>query len=197
MLYHVVCRGLLWGGLLGILVLSAAGCQTPKPWPYSAFVGPEQPACFPCSLWGGYFPTCWDRWPDDAPTCEPCDGQGAEPKKPKAKAPAGTPFKPEPKAPKPAPAEKSGLEPKPLPVPKPEPPAPKPTPAVTPLPEVKPLPVPKPEPGPSKQSALEPFGPDEVPSPTADEAMPPDTQPTPVLDDMPEPPGDAIEAQDD
>lgn len=82
----------LYGALVGVLLAGAAGCKSDKQWPYSPCLGPEGPACFPCQLWGGYHPTCWDRWPDCAPKCPPV----AQPQLPPTPPTPPTPFTPEP-----------------------------------------------------------------------------------------------------
>jgi len=200
MLQHTLGRRSLGGVLLGLLVLSAVGCQSDKPWPYSPYLGPEQPACFPCTLWGGYYPTCWDEWPDHP--C-PCPTPPGVPQKPAGKPAAGSPFKPEAMPHKPTPL----VKPEPKPPVKPDsasplPPDPglKPTPGLKPSPTVKPEPAlqlpPEPglKPGPdaSKRSALDVPEPTEEPTPTADEALPLAPQPTAVPEGPPEPPGDPV-----
>jgi hypothetical protein len=105
-------------GMVAGLLLIAAGCQSDKPWPYSPSLGPEGPACFPCSLWGGYFPTCWDRWPPDAPKCPPSATNSPPEASPGLSAPA-SPFTPEP-----TPAGKPAAGPKPSAQPSAKPPAP-------------------------------------------------------------------------
>ncbi len=106
MTQHIPRRKTVYGMIAGVLLI-AAGCHSDKPWPYSPSLGPEGPACFPCSLWGGYFPTCWDRWPADAPKCPPCATGGPPEASPGVPAPA-SPFTPEP-----TPAGKPGTGPKP------------------------------------------------------------------------------------
>ncbi len=106
---HPPCRGTIVGMLAGVLLI-AAGCRSDKPWPYSPSLGPEGPACFPCSLWGGYFPTCWDRWPPDAPKC-PEGGTHCPPDAEPSAAP-GLPTPDSPFTPEPTPAEKPGAGPK-------------------------------------------------------------------------------------
>jgi len=109
MVQHIPCRGTVLGVVAGLLLV-AAGCQSDKPWPYSPSLGPEGPACFPCSLWGGYFPTCWERWPADAPKCPP-SATNSPPDAVPAASP-GPPAPASPFAPEPTPAKKNGAAPK-------------------------------------------------------------------------------------
>jgi len=191
MLQHILGRWSVSGVLLGLLVLSAAGCQSDKPWPYSPCLGPEQPACFPCTLWGGYYPTCWDEWPGHP--C-PCPTPAGVPQKPAAGKPgAGSPFKPEamPHKPKPPAKLEPKLEPKPEMKPEPKPPAkPEPTLPLPPDPSLKPAPGAKPGPDPAKRSAFDVPEPAEEPASVA-------PQPTAVPEEPPESPGDGVEVQID
>ncbi len=118
---QIPCRETVFGLVAGVLLI-AAGCHSDKPWPYSPSLGPEGPACFPCNLWGGYFPTCWDRWPADAPKCPPC-ATGSPPEVSPGLPTPASPFTPEP-----APAGKPGAGLKPSAKPRAEPAAKPPAP---------------------------------------------------------------------
>lgn len=140
---HIHRRWSLLGLVLGLFVLGLSGCHTTeKPWPYNSSLGPEGPACFPCARWGGYYPTCWDKWPENAPACPPCATPTVPPKPPKP----GSPFTQEP-----TPAEKG---PAPAAVNKPVvPPAPE-KPAVPAAPAQPPVPSPSDKPPvPAKEPA--------------------------------------------
>jgi len=121
MAQHIPCRGTVFGVVAGVLLI-AAGCHSDRPWPYSPSLGPEGPACFPCSLWGGYFPTCWDRWPADAPKCPPSASSSPPDAVPAAS--PGLPAPASPFTPEPTPAGKPGAGLKPSAQPPAKPPAP-------------------------------------------------------------------------
>lgn len=79
-LHRFDMRRVGFGLLLGLAVLSTMGCRQTGKWPYGyECLGPDGPVCFPCTRWGGYYPTCWDRWPDCSPKCPPPIGPGDVP----------------------------------------------------------------------------------------------------------------------